>query len=116
MPRVDDGCVGAGQGYRLPGVYQALTDWTRETAAQPDPRDRLRPDFGPQAPREPDPDSFARPILARLEAGEPVTVARWIIQGRATRDVPLFRDRTITRFTVHPDDTITPAEDDDAEG
>jgi hypothetical protein len=116
MPRVDDGCVGVGQGYRLPGVYRALTDWARETAAQPDPRDRLRDDFDPQAPQEPDQHSFARPILRRLEAGEPVTVARWMIRGRATRDVPLFQDRTITRFTVCPDDTITPAEDTDAEG
>jgi hypothetical protein len=100
-------------------VYRALTDWAREAAAQPDPRNRLRPDFDPQAPGKPDPHSFARPILARLEAGAPVTVARWMIGGHsipAPKDVPLFADRTITRFTVHPDDTITAAEDDDAEG
>jgi hypothetical protein len=96
-----------------------LTDWARETAAQPDPRDRRRPGFDPQAPREPDPHSFARPILNRLEAGEPVTVPRWWIGGHSIpvpRDVPMFRDRTIKRWMVSPDDNVIPAEDDDAEG
>jgi hypothetical protein len=118
MPRVEDS-GGVGGGYRLPGVYQALTDWARESAAQPDPRERLRPDFDPQAPQEPDPHSFALPILNRLEAGRPVTVPRWMIGGHsipAPKDVPMLRDRTMTRFTVHPDDTITPVEDCDAAG
>jgi hypothetical protein len=118
MPRVETS-GGVGGGYRLPGVYKALTEWARESAARPDPRDRLRPDFDPQTPREPDPHSFARPILARLDAGEPVTVPRWWIGGHhipVPRDVPLFRDRTIKHWRVSPDDTITAAEDDDAEG
>jgi hypothetical protein len=55
--------------------------------------------------------------LADLEAGRPVTVPRWMIGGHsipAPKDVPMFRDRTIKRWTVSPDDTVTPAEDDDA--
>jgi hypothetical protein len=118
MPRVENS-GGVGGRYRLRGAYQTLTDWLRAAAAEPDPRDIHRPGFDPRQPREPDPHSFARPILARLDAGEPVTVARWMIGGHsipAPKDVPLFADRTITRFTVYPDDTITAAEDDDAEG
>jgi hypothetical protein len=119
MPRVDDGGSRQGRGYRLPGVYRELTDWARAAAAEPDPRDIHRPGFDPRQPREPDPHSFVRPILNRLEAGEPATVPRWMIGGHSIpvpKDVPLFADRAIRRFTVHPDDTITASEDDGAEG
>jgi hypothetical protein len=106
------------EGYRLPGAYQTLLAKERERASRPDPRWRLTSAGlrGEPAP----PERMERSqYLADLEAGRPVTVPRWMIGGHsipAPKDVALFRDRTITRFTVHPDDTIAPAEGDDAEG
>jgi hypothetical protein len=105
----------------LPGAYQTLLAGERERVSRPDPRWRRYNESQPQlqlatAPRE----RMERSLyLADLEAGRPVTVPRWMIGGHcipAPKDVPMFRDRTITRFTVHPDDAITPAEDDHAAG
>jgi hypothetical protein len=105
----------------LPGAYQTLLAKERDVVSRPDPRWRRYNESQPQlqlatAP----PERMERsPYLADLEAGRPVTVPRWMIGGHsipAPKDAPLFRDRAIRGFTVHPDDTITPAEDDHAEG
>lgn len=102
MPRVDDGAAGRGAGIQVRGVYEALLAFERR---QDERVGVLRGSEG---------GVYRRPrhMLEALEAGRPVTVARWQLGGHSKPAMPdAWRaDRSHQWFVVTPDDLVAPTQ------
>lgn len=111
MPRVDDGNELGGGAIRMPGLYQRLLSRERDRVQKPDPQWRR----GEPAPPE---WMVKSRHLSHLEAGEPVRLASWELGGRSEPDERIYRlrqDRSITGWTVTPNDEVIPERGFDAE-
>lgn len=108
MPRVDDGATCRGAGIQVPGVYQALLAFERRQ------HERFGDLRGACASPGSEPGVYrrSRRVLEALEAGWPVTVARWQLGGHSKPAMPdAWRaDRSHQWFVVTPDDLVAPTQ------
>jgi hypothetical protein len=105
MPRVRR-TTGTAAGVRVPRLYAALLERERGKCARPPTLAR---------PDDPGAGFFRRPrhLLDALEAGETVSVPRWLLGGHWMRaagivtELPWDRDQVRT-VRVSPDDQVRP--------
>jgi hypothetical protein len=120
VPRISDDDVAAdGSGFHVAGVWRKALRELRNVEST----SVYRYLDDPRLVLSLDPDEYLALLerarsdagdrhTVRLAAGEPVSVSRAVLRCVVPKDAPVLEDRSLSRFTVHPDDSVAPVYDD----